>query len=73
MITINNGSFIIGTVDAENNKLVNFTIPDQYLKYEGMQTVSIAYWNGYNVDPSDNFANQLRSFTVDFTAEDNQY
>lgn len=69
MITINNGSFIIGTVDAENNKLVNFTIPDQYLKYEGMQTVSIAYWKGYNVDPSDNFANQLRSFTVDFTAE----
>jgi hypothetical protein len=66
---ISGGSVMTGVVDPENNKKVNFTITDAEALYTGYKTVSIGFYNSYNVIETDNSANSYREFSVDFTAD----
>jgi len=60
---------INGVVDPANNKVVNYTITDSDALLSGIQTVSLGYWNSYNVSPSDTSSQQMRTFSVDFTVD----
>lgn len=66
-----NGGTTLGVVDANDNKKVNYTISDTDALLTGNKTISIGYWNSYNVSPSDTSAQQLRDVNVDFTTDKN--
>ncbi|MBH1939276.1 hypothetical protein I5677_00045 [Mobilitalea sibirica] len=67
---LNNGSTLYGTVDEKDNKKVNYALTDADATLTGIQTVSIGYWNSYNVTPTDTYAQQMHSFSsVNFSVD----
>jgi hypothetical protein len=66
---INNISYCYGKVNPENDRQVIYTISAYDSTLTGMQTVSIGYWDSYNVISTDTYANQMYSFNVFFTTE----
>ena len=67
--TINNGSVAYGVVDEKNNRKVNYTINDGDAQLTGMVKVEIGFWDSYNVVSTDNYADTMRRFNVNFTAD----
>jgi Bacterial Ig-like domain (group 2). len=71
-LAIENGSSIPGLVDQTDNKKVNYTISENDAKYIGSKSVSVSFWNSYNVIPSDMTGKtpvtRVISFDVDKTA-----
>lgn len=65
-----NGSICYGVVDSDNPKMINYTIPSYLTYLSGVQTVSIGYWNSYNVIATDDYASRMYEFSVYFTTED---
>jgi hypothetical protein len=68
-IQISGGSQIYGVVDSTNPKKVNYTLTGADLLLTGVKTVSVGFWNSYNVITTDTTANQFYSKPVDFTVE----
>lgn len=68
-LMINNGSYVQGVVDTENNKRVNYTISDADASLTGNVTISVMNWNSYNVLPSDTSAYTPKTFTINFTSD----
>lgn len=66
---INSSGYYEGKVNSDNNKQVIYTISDYDASLTGMQTVSIGFWDSYNVIPNDNFANEMHNFNVYFRTE----
>lgn len=66
---INNSGYYEGKVNPDNNKQVIYTISDYDASLTGSQTVSIGFWDSYNVRPDDNFANEMHNFNVYFRTE----
>ncbi len=71
-ITVNNGSSIVGIVDPENNKKVNYTISDSDASLMGVINVTIVNWNSYNVIPTDVSSYTPKTFAVNFTSDSTQ-
>lgn len=68
-IAIVNGTSIVGVVDINDNKKVNYTLDASSVSLRGNQIIAIGYWNGYNVISTDTTAQQQKTFTVDFTVD----
>jgi hypothetical protein len=66
---LSNGEWLQGVVDPTDNKKVNFTLSATAALLTGIQKVSIGYWDGYNVSPSDTSAGVLISYNIDFTTD----
>jgi len=64
-----NGNTIPGTVDANNNKKVNYPLTNAEAQLSGNQMVAVSYWNGYNVMLAESTANKPRNFSVEFTID----
>lgn len=64
-----NSGYFYGKVNPENNKQVIYTISDYEASLTGTQTVSIGYWDSYNVMENDTSADKLYDFNVNFTTE----
>ena len=69
MAQVNNGSMMYGIVDDKDSKKVNYTIYDYDAALAGQQKISVGFYNSYNVNPSDTFANEMHSLYTDFTAD----
>lgn len=68
-ISIAGGSTISGVVDSTDSKKVNYTLTSAETSYTGIKSVSIGYWDSYNVFTTDTSAQQMKNFNVDFTAD----
>ena len=68
-ITVNGGSWILGSIDSTNTKKVNYTLTATELAYTGVKTVQIGHWNSYNVIATDTSSSIMQSYMVDFTAD----
>ncbi len=66
-LSVNNTGNAQGSVDANDNKKVNYTISDAQAALTGVQTVSIGFFNSYNVSATDTSANTMRTMGVDFS------
>ncbi len=66
---INGGPSIGGIVDSTNNKKVNYTLSSSEALFTGIATVSLGYWDAYNVILNDTTSQQMRNFSVDFTTD----
>lgn len=64
-----NGYTIYGTVDPGDSRKVNYTMSYAQAILTGNQSVSIGYWNGFNTIVSDTSAQQMRSFSVNFSVD----
>ncbi len=67
--TINNSGYYYGEVDSNNNKQVNYKLSAYDVALTGVQTVSIGYWDSYNVVAGDTYANTMYDFKVYFITE----
>lgn len=63
------GTSIYGVVDSNDSTKVNYTMSYSQAILTGNQTVSVGSWNGYNTIASDTTAQQMRTFTVNFTVD----
>lgn len=68
-ITIDDGSSITGEVDKKNNKKANYKLSSYEEAFSGSHTVSIGYWDSYNVKDTDDYAQIMRDFRVSFTVD----
>ncbi len=68
-IQIAGGSNYVGVVDSTNNQKVNYTISANEALGTGVKTVSVGFFNAFNVNPADTSANTMQSRFVDFTAD----
>lgn len=68
-VTLSNGDFIFGNVDATDPKKVNYTLSDASAVLNGRQEVSISGWDSYNVNPNDDTASKVTKRTVNFTLD----
>lgn len=68
-ITIDDSSSITGEVDSKDNKKVNYKLSSYEESLSGSHTVSIGYWNSYNVKDTDDYAQTMRNFKVSFTVD----
>lgn len=66
---INQAGYYPGEVNPENDRQVIYKMYSYEASLSGTQTVSIGYWNSYNVSPSDTYANRMYDFSVYFTVE----
>lgn len=69
MLTVANGASIEGVVDRTNAKKVNYTLSEADALLTGTQTVSIGFWNSYNVNPSDTSSQQMISRVISFNID----
>jgi hypothetical protein len=69
MLTVANGASVDGVVDSTNAKKVNYKLSEADALLTGAQTVSIGFWNSYNVNPSDTTSQQMISRTVNFNVD----
>lgn len=68
MVLLSNGESITnGTVDAKDPKKVNYTISSTAALLSGIQKVSVAMWDSYNVNPSDTTGRTFVAYDVNFT------
>lgn len=70
--TLSNGSSMTGVVDAKDPRKVNYTLTEYDAQKTGSQTVSIGYWNSYNVNPADTTASQPHQRPVNFDGDRTQ-
>jgi hypothetical protein len=68
-LSVENGGMLLGAVDAEDNKKVNYTMLGGEASYTGMKTVSVSGWNSYNVIDTDTTGKTPVSRTVNFTVD----
>jgi hypothetical protein len=66
---VRGGAPINGIIDTTDNKKVNYTLTEADAQLSGYNKVTVGYWNGYNVVENDYTAQQMREFSVDFTAD----
>ena len=66
---INHYGYYNGEVNPDNDRQVNYRITSYDATLTGTQTVSIGFWNSYNVLPGDTYANKMYDFNVYFTTE----
>ncbi|MGF7143399.1 hypothetical protein HNQ56_001822 [Anaerotaenia torta] len=64
-----NGSYASGKVDANDNRKVNYELSYYEQTLSGTQTVSIGFWDSFNVLPQDTYAEKMYDFKVNFTTE----
>jgi FlaG/FlaF family flagellin (archaellin) len=70
MAKVNSGLLMNGVVDSQDPKKVHFTLYDSDQALSGIQTVYVAYWDSYNVNPADRTADQWVAINnVHFTTE----
>jgi hypothetical protein len=69
VLTVNGTPIYSASVDPDNNKLVNFTLPTEVAALSGGQTVSIQGWNAYNVASTDKTADTPISRVVNFSPD----
>lgn len=69
VLYVNNMPVYTGSVDPENNKLVNFTLPTDIAALSGNQTVSIQGWKAYNVSSTDTSANTPVTRVINFSPD----
>lgn len=69
MASVNGGSYIAGVIDANDTKKVNFTITEANAALNGIQKVSIGFWNSFNVIPTDITSQRMTEFNVNFTID----
>jgi len=67
--SINGGPDVLGVVDEKDNRKVHYPISESDAQLTGAVKVEIGYWDSYNVIETDNYADKMRSFTVNFTAD----
>lgn len=63
------GSSVNGNVDSFDSKKVTYTLTTAQAALTGMQTVSIGYWNGFNVSPSDTSASTWHDRIINFSID----
>lgn len=63
----NNTECIEGKVDPSDPTKVNYTLSSTAASLTGWREVSIGYWEGFNVAPSDTSSDKFTKMTVDFT------
>lgn len=63
------GNSIYGQVDIDNNKIVNYALSSSQSSLRGNQTVSIGYWDSYNVPYTDTSADKYTNITVNFDVD----
>lgn len=63
------GPTMTGVVDTTDSKKVNYTMSPAEALYTGVKVVSVGHWNSYNVIATDNTANTMYNYNVDFTAD----
>jgi hypothetical protein len=68
-LLINSSDMPMGNIDPEDPTKVHYTLTANSLLLTGLQSVQIGFWNGYNVSPTDNSANAMRTVSVDFTVD----
>jgi hypothetical protein len=68
-VTVHGGSVADGKIDEKNNRKVNYTINDADASLTGAIKVEIGFWDSYNVIATDNYSQQMRPFTVNFTTD----
>jgi len=66
---LSNGETLQGAVDKTDATKVNYTLTATAVLLSGTQEVSIAYWNSYNVLPTDTTANTFNKRTVYFVID----
>lgn len=66
---VNGSGYYSGEVDADNNRQVNYKLSSYERSLTGIQTVSVGFWDSYNVLPEDTYARRMYDFKVDFTTE----
>ncbi len=69
VLTVNETPIYSASVDADNNKLVHFTLPTEVAALSGNQTVSIKGWNAYNVASTDKTSATAVSRVVNFSPD----
>ncbi len=69
MLRLNDGGFVTGVVDINDNKKVHYTISDADTTLTGAVKAFIAYWDSYNVASSDTSALTGRTMNINFTAD----
>lgn len=69
MLMLSNNEWISGVVDENDTKKVNYTLSTASSLLTGIQTVSLGYWNSYNVISTDTSASSLITRTIDFTID----
>jgi hypothetical protein len=68
-IQIKNGAMILGVVDTNDNKKVNYTLPEYDANLTGFNQVKVSMWNSYNVVTTDNTALTGREMMIDFSVD----
>lgn len=59
----------VGVVDKEDARKVNYKMSSNSVQLTGLQTVTMQYWDSYNVSFNDTTAYNTVSRTVDFTSD----
>lgn len=68
IVLLSNGEYITnGTVDAKDQKKVNYIISANSALLSGIQKVNIGMWESYNVNPSDTTGDIFMTRDVNFT------
>lgn len=63
------GNSLYGQVDINDRKIVNYTLYTQQSALRGSQTMSIGYWDSYNVISTDYSANKYVNVPVNFDVD----
>lgn len=63
------GSSVNGNVDSFDSKKVTYTLTAAQAALTGMQSVSVGYWNGFNVTPSDTSASTWHERIINFSID----
>lgn len=63
------GSSLYGVVDTNNNKIVNYTLNASQSLLKGIQSLSVGYWDSYNVAATDLSARTYYNLQVNFDVD----
>ncbi|HKL99857.1 MAG TPA: hypothetical protein VJZ06_08120, partial [Mobilitalea sp.] len=69
MALLSNGSNMMGVVDVNDNKRVNFTLSENDALLSGYQTISIGHWRSYNLEGTDISSNTMISRGISFDVD----
>lgn len=67
--SISGGSSMVGVVDEKNPNKVYYTITESDALKTGVQSVTVSYWNSYNVNPNDTTSYQQHERKVNFDVD----
>lgn len=68
-LMINNIPVYSARIDADDNKLVHYTIPSEAIALTGPQNVSVQNWQAYNVASTDTSSNTPVTRVVNFSSD----